>query len=117
MRKGTHQGKEKLAEKSKDTKIQHTVQKIMPGENCAIVECSTNRRHKDISLFKLPTAKPNDETTMSWSKAMLNVISRETVVDSDFGPQINNGKVYVCERHFLPGDLYICKFISKLAMS
>ena len=30
----------------------------MPGENCAIVGCSTNRRHKDISLFKLPTAKP-----------------------------------------------------------
>ena len=46
------------AEKSKDTKIQHTVQKIMPGENCAIVGCSTNRRHKDISLFELPTAKP-----------------------------------------------------------
>ena len=46
------------AEKSKDTKIQHTVQKIMPGVNCAIVGCSTNRRHKDISLLRLPTAKP-----------------------------------------------------------
>ena len=117
MRKGTHQGKEKLTEKYKDTKIQYTVQKIMPGENCAIVGCSTNRRHKDISLFKLPTAKPNDETTMSWRKAMLNVITRHRVVDSVFRRQINNDKVYICERHFLPGDLYICKFISKLAMS
>ena len=69
------------AEKSKDTKIQHTVQKIMPGENCAIVGCSTNCRHKDISLFKLPTAKPNDETTMSWRKAMLNVITTNRVVE------------------------------------
>ena len=93
MRKGTHQGKEKLAEKSKDTKIQHTVQKIMPGENCAIVECCTNCRHKDISLLNLPTAKPTGETTMSWRKAMLNVISRDRVVDSDFQRQINNDKV------------------------
>ena len=83
----------------------------MPGENCAIVGCSTNRRHKDISLFKLPTAKPNDETTMSWRKAMLNVITRDRAVDSDFRQQINIDKVYICERYFLPGDLYICKSI------
>ena len=87
----------------------------MPGENCAIVGCSTNCRH--ISLFKLPTAKLNDETTMSWRKAMLNVITRDRVVDSDFRRQINNDKVYICERHFLPGDLYICKSIIKLCHS
>ena len=68
---------------SKDKKIQHTVQNIMPGENCAIVGCSTNHRHKGISLFKLLTAKPNDETTMSWRKAIVNVITRDRVVDSD----------------------------------
>ena len=84
----------------------------MPGENCAIVECCNNCRHKDISLFKLPIAKPNDETTMSWRKATLNVISRDRVVDSDFRRQINNDKVYICERHILPGDLYICKSLS-----
>ena len=55
----------------------------MPGENCAIVGCSTNHRHKGISLFKLLTAKPNDETTMSWRKAIVNVITRDRVVDSD----------------------------------
>ena len=67
-------------------------------------------------LNVLPTAKPNDETTMSWRKAMLNVITRDRVVDSDFRRQINNDKVYICERHFLPGDLYICKSISKPSM-
>ena len=88
----------------------------MPGENCAIVGCSTNRRHKDSSLFKLPTAKPNDETTMSWRKAMLNVITTDRVADSDFRRQINNDKVYICETHFLPGDLYISKSIIKLSL-
>ena len=40
----------------------------MSGENCAIVGCSANYPHKDISLFKLPTSKRNDEITMSWRK-------------------------------------------------
>ena len=33
----------------------------MSGENYAIVGCSTNRRHKDVSLFKLPTPTPNEK--------------------------------------------------------
>ena len=89
----------------------------MPGENCAIFGCSNNRWHKDTSLFKLPTAKSNDETTMSWKKAMLNVVYRDKVVHSDFRRMIKNNKAYICERHFLPGDWYKCKFISKLGMS
>ena len=40
----------------------------MSGENCAIVGCATNHQQKDISLFKLPTSKTNDETTMNWRK-------------------------------------------------
>ena len=35
---------------------------------------------------------------------MLNVITRDRVVDSDSRRQINNDKVYNCERDFLPGD-------------
>ena len=89
----------------------------MSGENYANVGCSTIRRYKDVSLFKLPAPTTNDEITMSWRKAMLNVITRDKVVDSDFRRQIYNNKVYICERHFLPGDLYICKFISKLCHS
>ena len=48
---------------------------------------------------------------------MLNVITRDRVVDSDFPRQINNNKDYICETNFLSGDLYIRKFISKLDMS
>ena len=89
----------------------------MPGENCAIVGCSTNCWHKDICLFKLRMAKPNYETTMSWRKAMLNVITRDRVVDNDFRWQINNNKVYICEKHFLIDDFYTCKSIIKLCHS
>ena len=39
-------------------------------------------RHKEISLFKLPTAK--DETTEKWRKEMLNVITKDKVVDANF---------------------------------
>ena len=39
-------------------------------------------RHKEISLFKLPTAK--DETTEKWRKEMLNVITKDRVVDANF---------------------------------
>ena len=45
---------------------------------------------------------------------MLNVITRDRVVDSDFRRQINNDIVYICERHFLPGDLFMWKSMIKL---
>ena len=44
----------------------------MSGESCAIVGCTANGRHKDISLFKLPTSKPNDEITMNWGKCQMS---------------------------------------------
>ena len=80
---------------------------VMPGENCAFVGCSSNRRHKEISLFKLPTAK--DETTKKWRREMLNVITKDRVVDANFKKQIENDHVYVCEKHFMECDMYICK--------
>lgn len=89
----------------------------MLTENCAIVGCSIILRHKDISLFKLPTAKANGETSMSWRKTMLNVITKDRLVESDFQQQINKKKVYVCERYFLPSDTYVCKFISKYVIA
>ena len=89
----------------------------MLRENCAIVGCSIIRRHRDISLFKLPTAKANGEITMSWRKAMLNVIMKDRLVESDFQQQINKKKVYICKRHFLPSEAYVCKFISKYVIA
>ena len=60
----------------------------MPGESCAFVGCPSNRRHKEISLFKLPTAK--DETTKKSRREMLNVITK----DANFKKQIEKDHVY-----------------------
>ena len=83
---------------------------FMSGENCAFAGCSSNRRHKDISLFKLPTAK--DETTEEWRREMLNIITKDRVVDANFKKQVDNEHVYVCEKHFRECDMYICKYNS-----
>ena len=80
---------------------------VMPGENCAFVGCSANRRHKEISLFKLPTAK--DETTKKWRREMLNVKTKDRVVDANSKKQIEKDRVYVCEKHFRECDMYIYK--------
>ena len=82
----------------------------MSGENCAFAGCSSNCRHKDISLFKLPTAK--DETTEEWRREMLNIITKDGVVDANFKKQVENDHVYVCEKHFRECDMYICKYNS-----
>ena len=80
---------------------------VMPGENCAFVGSSSNRRHKEISLFKLPTAK--DETTKKWRREMLNVKTKDRVVDANSKKQIEKDRVYVCEKHFRECDMYIYK--------
>ena len=83
---------------------------FMSGENCAFAGCSSNRRHKDISLFKLPTAK--NETMDEWRREMLNIITKDRVVDANFKKQVDNEHVYVCEKHFRECDMYICKYNS-----
>ena len=79
----------------------------MPGKNCAFVGCSSNSRHKQISLLKLPTVK--DETTKKWRKEMLNVITKDRVVDETFKKQVEKDHAYVCEKHFRECDMYMCK--------
>ena len=79
----------------------------MPGENCAFAGCSSNCHHKQISLFKLPTVK--DETTKKWRREMVNVITKDRVVDVNFKKQIEKDHVYVCEKHFRECEMYICK--------
>ena len=125
QRKKTNTRREKLYSKSRDKKfykllylqescisleIFHFNLAFMSGENCAFAGCSSNCRHKDISLFKLPTAK--DETTEEWRREMLNIITKDRVVDANFKKQVENDHVYVCEKHFRECDMYICKYNS-----
>ena len=78
---------------------------VMPGENCAFVGCSSNCRHKQVSLFKLPTVK--DETTKNWRREMLNVITRDKVVEENFKKQTEKDRVYVSKKYFRECDMYL----------
>jgi len=42
---------QRLAQQSKDL--------VLPGENCSVFGCSTSRKHKRVSIWKLPVPKTN----------------------------------------------------------
>ena len=79
----------------------------MPGANCAMFGCSTSRKHKDVSLFQIPRAV--DEETKKWRADMLNIITRDRVVDEHFKQKIEKNKVWICQKHFTEDDMYHCK--------
>ena len=70
----------------------------MPGENCAIFGCSTSRRHKGISIFKVPL--PNNEFNKKWNRDLINIITKERQVDEPLKKRIVSCNLYICERHF-----------------
>ena len=85
----------------------------MPGANCAVFGCGSSRYRKlgqaeDISIFKLPNPNKN-EIFYQWNKEILNIITRDRVVTSDFRERIQKNNIYICEKHFELGDFYVCK--------
>ena len=79
----------------------------MPGENCSIVNCGTNRRHKGLSLFSLPNKKSHEE----WREKWLAQLKRFREPNAHFQELIKKNHVYVCEKHFYPNELEYCKFL------
>ena len=45
------------------------------GSNCSIYDCGTNRKHKDISIFQIPT-KYNDLSTQT-REAWVHLVTRD----------------------------------------
>ena len=80
----------------------------MPGANCSIFGCGTNRRHSGVGIFRIPSG--NDEKSKEIRDAWIKVITRDRAVDENFRRQINSGNVYVCERHFKKEDIECRKF-------
>ena len=80
----------------------------MPGENCCVVGCGSNRRMKGFGIFKLPSKKLHKE----WREKWLNELTKYRVVDKNFKTQIENDHVYTCEKNFKPEEIITCKFIS-----
>lgn len=70
----------------------------MPGANCSIFGCGTNRRHTGVGIFKIPSGK--DEKSQRTRDEWIRVITRDRVIDANFRKQIEAGNVHVCEKHF-----------------
>eukprot|EP00794_Sanderia_malayensis_P017183 gene17183-18912_t len=79
----------------------------MPGDNCAVFGCGTNRRTKGVGIFKLPVAK--NEEYKKWRADWLNQITKSRVVDKDFRERMKNDRVFTCEKHFKLEEVEICK--------
>lgn len=76
----------------------------MPGKNCCLPHCSTSQtpKHAGIKLFKVSTRK--DDFYSNWRSAIISVISRYRVMDKIFKARIENGRAFICERHYPPTD-------------
>ena len=70
----------------------------MPGANCSIFGCPVSRRYKEISIFKVPSG--TNEFKLKWRRDLINIITKDRVVDQSLRKQIESDKLYICERHF-----------------
>ena len=84
----------------------------MPGENCSVVGCGSSRRTKCIGIFKLPSKILHKE----WREKWLNEITKCRVLDKSFKIQIENDRVYTCEKHFSPDDIEICTYSTRKSL-
>ena len=79
----------------------------MPGVNCSVKGCSTSRRTKGISIFKIP--KASNVTQEEWRNEMVSVITRDREIDQDLRRKIKEDRLHICEKHFNKDDMYHCK--------
>ena len=77
----------------------------MPGANCSIFGCPTSRRNKDISIFKVPL--PNSEANKKWRSELINIITKDRVVDDALKKRIAGSNLFICEQHFSTDQFYI----------
>ena len=84
----------------------------MTGSNCSIVGCSTSRNANKtlevpIPIMRIPSGKKYGEE--EWRKQMLNIITKDRVIDERFQKMIDKNDVFVCAKHFKEEELYHCK--------
>ena len=76
----------------------------MPGANCAILNCSTSRNKKGIAIFRVPTGE--DDFSKKWRENIINIVTKDRIIDGSLRKQIENKSLYTCELHY-PEDKLI----------
>ena len=88
---------------------------VMPGEKCAIFGCSTSRRNVGMTFFKVP--KESDDFKKKWASELINVITKDHVIDSKLQVKINDKehkKMWICGRHFSTKQYWVYSNSKKL---
>ena len=86
----------------------------MPGDNCAIPDCSTFRATPGVVLLGLP--KDDDEYNVNWRKNIVGKITKVVdarslqVVDASLKRQIDRKSLHFCEKHYPEENLIQCKY-------
>ena len=61
----------------------YSVNKIMPGANCAVFGCGTCRNEKDVGIFTLPNLN-KDDFYRKWNRDMFNIITKDLIITPAF---------------------------------
>ena len=77
----------------------------MPGANCSIFNCPVSRRYKDVSVFKFPSVANRFKAKLS--NDLINIITKDRVVNNSLRKQIASNNLYICERHFSEDQLWV----------
>ena len=48
---------------------------------------------------------------MKWREGLINVITRDRVIDSDLKKQIDGDRLHISEKHFKKEEIEYCKLI------
>ena len=70
----------------------------MPGANCSIFGCNVSRNKVGIAIFKVAAGK--DDYSANWRSKLVDIITKNRVIDTQLRKQIENRKLHICERHF-----------------
>ena len=80
---------------------------IIPGEKCASPKCGTSRKDKGISLFKVSTLGKTNDESIKWTKDLIDIILKYCVKDQSLIKRMQSYKLYICEKHFTPDQMYV----------
>ena len=83
----------------------------MSGVNCSIQGCHVSRRFKyrgvSIKVYTLPSHQVIQFETAWRNKKLIDVVTKDRVIDSSLREQINKRTIRVCQQHFRPDQYNI----------
>ena len=80
----------------------------MTGSYCCITGCRVDRKHKDISIFRI-LALSEDIGLLKWRRDFIRELRKYRLFDAQFKARLRKNTVHICARHFREDQLWHCK--------